>query len=83
MSPYTVLICNDCGHQVVGRDPAGNPVCAVCVGISGDGRNVREVPLSSLPGPWTCLDCGKVADHPQMISDVDKRLHYDGCRGWD
>jgi hypothetical protein len=78
-----VLICNDCGHQVVGRDPEGNPVCAVCVGISGDGRNIKEVPLNSISGLWTCTYCGKRSERPRMIDNIDKRLHYCGCRGWD
>jgi len=84
---YNVMM--KCGHAASAIDGAGNPVCAICVGISRNAEIVEESPLDLSQREAKCLECGKA----RRLSSVnlaffqsrpDKEFdgYYCGCMGW-
>jgi NMD protein affecting ribosome stability and mRNA decay len=90
-----VLICDNCGAISQATDDNGNPVCAICIGITEYNLVERE-----LPEEFTikCSDCAKTLtykegqwyykngnvstyDVPPFLN-LDTKRFYCGCCGW-
>ena len=78
-----------CGHTAQGKDRFGNPVCAICVGLMTEAREVDPSPPDISGRMARCPDC-----HTEVKSDFSlpffshrpnslKDAYYCGCRGWD
>lgn len=81
-----------CGHVADAHDKQGNPVCAICVGVTPDAKTVdRECGgTAGLEGRTAkCLYCGKTVPSKWELAFFQHKpnaphdAYYCGCMGWD
>jgi hypothetical protein len=76
-----------CGHTAQATDEEGNPVCAICIGITPGARIPVEPP--KLEGREAVCMCGNrkpsslsLAFFEYLPKQKTDRF-YCGCKGWD
>ena len=78
-----------CGHTANAKKMNGEPVCAICIGLTS-GAEIVETNLPDLSGRKAkCPDCKKIVDSNYNLAFFEYRPEYNydsyycGCRGWD
>lgn len=81
-----------CGHVANAYDPYGNPVCAICAGLTNLADEIEKecVKNVGLEGRIAkCAECQTTVDSnwglPFFKFCPEKEFddYYDGCYGWD
>jgi len=77
-----------CGHAANAHKPTGEPVCAICAGITPKAEEVADEP--DLTGRMAHCSYGKHAIRPSSTDlaffehrpDCEYDVYYCGCFGW-
>jgi len=78
-----------CGHAANGTNQYGQPVCVICVGLTGKATEVDPASVNLEGRLAKCCYCGVTVpsstDLPFFRVCLDREFDdfYSGCRGWD